>query len=232
MLHPTGFTGSAEPRSSSSCEALPEGALAISDDPGIVWRAGRRTTADLVDASILRIQTGDLTAASLAAVAAQADVCAVVVRSAARWGSFDDLPDRLAAAGYEVADATTAAVALYVRARLRRRCDAELRRLERSAAEAVEVAQAGGGVDDLGEGHPLGRQVEDHEHDEDDRAHRPARLEHHARPSTAPSRLAPVSPSISRSPQVGAEQAGRRAHHRTRARGRPVTCRPPARCGT
>ena len=30
-------------------------------------------------------------------------MCAVVVRSGERWGSFDDLPDRLADAGYEVA---------------------------------------------------------------------------------------------------------------------------------
>ena len=70
---------------------------------------------DLVDASILRIQTGDLTSASLAAVAAEADVCAVVVRSAARWGSFDDLPDRLAAAGYEVADEDDLGRRLYLK---------------------------------------------------------------------------------------------------------------------
>ena len=30
-------------------------------------------------------------------------MCAVAVRSRARWGSFDDLPERLADAGYEVA---------------------------------------------------------------------------------------------------------------------------------
>ena len=30
-------------------------------------------------------------------------MCAVVVRSAERWGSFDDLPDRLEALGYEIA---------------------------------------------------------------------------------------------------------------------------------
>lgn len=83
--------------------ALPEGALAISDDPGVVWRAGRRTTHDLVDASILRIETGRLDAAGIAREAARDEVCAVVVRSAVRWGSFEDLPDRLAAAGYEVA---------------------------------------------------------------------------------------------------------------------------------
>ena len=53
--------------------------------------------------------------ASLAAVAAQADVCAVVVRSAVRWGSFDDLPDRLAAVGYEVADEDDLGRRLYLK---------------------------------------------------------------------------------------------------------------------
>lgn len=83
--------------------ALPDGALAISDEPGLVWRAGRRTTDDLVDASLLRIEVGDIDARSLAATAARDDVCAVAVRSAVRWGSFADLPERLAAAGYAVA---------------------------------------------------------------------------------------------------------------------------------
>ncbi|MET0902043.1 MAG: hypothetical protein ABWZ52_02280, partial [Acidimicrobiales bacterium] len=82
---------------------LPDGALAISDEPGLVWRAGRRTTPDLVDASVLRVQTRDITGESLAQAADRPDVCAVVVTSGARWGSFDELPLRLAAAGFEVA---------------------------------------------------------------------------------------------------------------------------------
>jgi 4-amino-4-deoxy-L-arabinose transferase-like glycosyltransferase len=102
VLHPSGFTGSSA-EVVARLDALPEGALAISDDPGIVWRAGRRTPPDLVDASILRMETGQITSASLAAVAAEPEVCAVAVRSRVRWGSFADLPRRLAAAGYEVA---------------------------------------------------------------------------------------------------------------------------------
>jgi hypothetical protein len=82
---------------------LPDGARAISDEPGLVWRAGLETPPDLVDASMLRIQTGDITSASLAEVAASPDVCAVVVTSGARWGSFEDLPDRLAELGFDVA---------------------------------------------------------------------------------------------------------------------------------
>ena len=50
---------------------------------------------------MLRIETGDITSAYLAEVAGGADVCAVVVRSAERWGRFEDLPDLLAALGYD-----------------------------------------------------------------------------------------------------------------------------------
>ena len=78
-------------------------------------RAGRLTTPDLVDASKLRIETGDLTSASVAAVAAQDDVCAVVVRSRVRWGSFADLPERLEAAGYVVADEDDLGRRLYLK---------------------------------------------------------------------------------------------------------------------
>jgi hypothetical protein len=102
VLWPSGY-------SDSTAEAvrlvrdLPDGALAISDDPGIIWRGDHRTPPELVDASRLRIDTGDITSDRLAQVAAEPDVCAVVIRSGERWGSFDDLPDRLAALGYEIA---------------------------------------------------------------------------------------------------------------------------------
>ena len=82
-----------------SCPTVPSPSATIPASCG--GRAGARPP-DLVDASILRIETGDITGASVAAVAAEPDVCAVVVRSAARWGSFDDLPDRLADLGYEI----------------------------------------------------------------------------------------------------------------------------------
>ncbi len=114
VLHPSGYRGSAEV-AVAELRALPAGALAISDDPGIVWRAGRRTTPDLVDASILRIETGQLTGASVAAVAADPEVCAVVVRSRVRWGSFEDLPERLADAGYGVADEDDLGRRVYVK---------------------------------------------------------------------------------------------------------------------
>jgi hypothetical protein len=102
MLWPDPYEGS-RATAVALLEGLRPDALAISDEPGLVWRSGHRTPPNLVDASVLRIQTGDLTSARIAAAAAEPDVCAVVVSSGARWGSFDDLPDRLADAGYEIA---------------------------------------------------------------------------------------------------------------------------------
>jgi hypothetical protein len=114
LLDPAEYLPSTE-RSVAILRDLPAGALAISDDPGVVWRAGRRTTDDLVDASILRIETGDLDARDVAAAAAGDDVCAVVVRSAVRWGSFVELPELLAEAGYEVAQRDGPVRTVYVK---------------------------------------------------------------------------------------------------------------------
>ena len=101
ILHPTGYRADTE-AVLDLLRGLPSGALAISDDPGVVWRAGRRTPPDLVDASILRLQSGNLDSAGIAAAATDPTVCAVVVRSTVRWGALPDLPDRLAEAGYQL----------------------------------------------------------------------------------------------------------------------------------
>jgi hypothetical protein len=82
---------------------LPDGALAISDEPGQVWRAGLRTPDDLVDGSALLTDSGRVTADTIATAAARDEVCAVVVWSD-RFGQFDELPDLLAAEGFEVAE--------------------------------------------------------------------------------------------------------------------------------
>jgi len=78
---------------------LPPGAQVISDDPGVVWRAGRRTPADLVDTSILRIESRRLTAPSLARAAVLDPVCAVLVWSH-RFGDLATLPKLLEEHGY------------------------------------------------------------------------------------------------------------------------------------
>jgi hypothetical protein len=115
MLHPEGYDRSAA-RAVDLLEDLPAGALAISDEPGLVWRSGLRTPPDLVDASVLRIETGDLTGRSVANAAADPEVCAVVVTSRARWGSFEDLPRRLDALDYEIAHDEGRHDRVYVRA--------------------------------------------------------------------------------------------------------------------
>jgi 4-amino-4-deoxy-L-arabinose transferase-like glycosyltransferase len=118
VLHPQPYA-EATAQVVEALRRLPAGALAISDDPGIVWRAGRRTTGDLVDTSILRVETGRMTSASVGRAAAGDDVCAVAVRSRERWGSFGDLPDRLADGGYELALEDGRRRALYLKTRCR-----------------------------------------------------------------------------------------------------------------
>ena len=83
--------------------SLPDGAWAISDEPGLVWKAGLRTTDFFVDPSVLRIQTGRYGVDDVVSAAAQDKVCAVVVRSKERFGSFPDLGQRLTSMGYVVA---------------------------------------------------------------------------------------------------------------------------------
>lgn len=84
-------------------KALPPHAMAISDDPGLVWRSGHRTPPRWVDASVLRIESDRpqllINGETIAKGAAQRDVCALVVWSS-RFGRFTDLPSRLQRVGY------------------------------------------------------------------------------------------------------------------------------------
>jgi 4-amino-4-deoxy-L-arabinose transferase-like glycosyltransferase len=106
LLAPGDYAGS-EAEVVAALRDLPEGAWVLSDEPGLVWRAGLRTTDDLVDPSMLRVQQGRYTEDSLARAAADPRVCAVVVRSDERFGAFPGLGDRLADEGYEVAGSWT-----------------------------------------------------------------------------------------------------------------------------
>jgi hypothetical protein len=94
--------------------ALPTGAQVISDDPGVVWRAGRRTPDDLVDTSILRIESDRLTPPSLARAAVIDPVCAVLVWSH-RFGDMAYLPTLLEDHGYRPIARYGSAKILYVR---------------------------------------------------------------------------------------------------------------------
>ena len=111
----TGQYGGTEAQLVATLRDLPEGAWVISDEPGVVWRSGRRTTDDLVDPSMLRREQGRYTAASLAAAATDPRVCAFVRVSEERFGYFEELPDLLTDAGF-VADPTVGdGDVLYVR---------------------------------------------------------------------------------------------------------------------
>jgi 4-amino-4-deoxy-L-arabinose transferase-like glycosyltransferase len=83
--------------------SLPEGAVAISDEPGQVWRAGLRTPDNLVDGSALLTDSGRVTADTIVEAASADEVCAVVIWSD-RFGQFTELPDLLADEGFDVAE--------------------------------------------------------------------------------------------------------------------------------
>ncbi len=99
-LEPSGNTARLEQR----LRDLPRGALAISDTPGLVWRAGRRVPNRYVDVSILRITSPTpslrLTEDDIVRDARRPDVCAVVRWSAKRFTHFPALGRRLRAEGY------------------------------------------------------------------------------------------------------------------------------------
>jgi hypothetical protein len=114
LLRPGGYTGG-EAEVVAALEDLPDGAWALSDEPGLVWRAGRRTTDDLVDPSMLRVRQGRYTEDSVVEAADDRRVCAVVIRSPERFGSFPGLPERLGSLGYELVARDVPEGALYVR---------------------------------------------------------------------------------------------------------------------
>jgi 4-amino-4-deoxy-L-arabinose transferase-like glycosyltransferase len=114
LLSPGPYRGT-EAELVAALAALPDGAWVISDEPGVVWRAGRRTTDDLVDPSMLRREQDRYTEDSLVADADDPRICAFVRISEQRFAHFDELPGRLEALGYvadpEVGDGSV----LYVR---------------------------------------------------------------------------------------------------------------------
>lgn len=99
----------------SDLRGLPPGAQVISDDPGVVWRAGRRTPDDLVDTSSLRIESDRLTPPSLAHASVVDPVCAVLVWSH-RFGDMATLPKLLEDRGYRPTARYGGLKVLYTRA--------------------------------------------------------------------------------------------------------------------
>ncbi len=96
-------------------DSLPPGAWIISDEPGVVWRAGRRTTDDLVDPSMLRREQGRYDEDSLVDAARDPKVCAFVTISDQRFAAFDGLGQRLGQLGFEPVSDVGDGDVLYVR---------------------------------------------------------------------------------------------------------------------
>jgi hypothetical protein len=106
LLWPRGYTGE-RAHVVHILQRLPAGAQVVSDDPGLVWRAGKRTPDQFVDVSILRIDSNRpglrLRSGDVVRAAQRPEVCAVVRVSPVRFGSFHGLGRALEQAGYEVA---------------------------------------------------------------------------------------------------------------------------------
>jgi hypothetical protein len=99
MLWPDPYSR-AEQAAVDALHGLPAGSLAISDEPGLLWRADRLTVPYFDDSSIKRIEEGQITAVKLQNAAAKPNVCGVLVWTS-RYGNLD-LGPRLAQVGYEV----------------------------------------------------------------------------------------------------------------------------------
>jgi hypothetical protein len=99
MLWPDPYN-KAESAAVDGLRRLPAGSLALSDEPGFLWRAGRLTVPYFDDSSIKRIEQGQITAVKLQNAAAKPDVCGVLVWTS-RYANLD-LGPRLAQVGYEV----------------------------------------------------------------------------------------------------------------------------------
>ncbi|MDQ2678227.1 MAG: glycosyltransferase family 39 protein [Actinomycetota bacterium] len=100
LLAPAEYSGT-EAEILAELRQLPRDAWVISDEPGVVWRAGLRTTDDLVDPSMLRRQQERYTEQSLIDDASDPRICAVVAISEQRFGHFGGLAEGLATEGFE-----------------------------------------------------------------------------------------------------------------------------------
>jgi hypothetical protein len=112
MLRPGGFDR-AEATAVRALERLPDGALVVSDNPGLVWRSGHRIPAEYADSSVKRIENGQITAQKLLAAARAPDVCAVLVWTD-RYRDLE-LGPRLEREGYSRSSRLRSPYELYLR---------------------------------------------------------------------------------------------------------------------
>lgn len=107
LYWPQGYSGT-EARVVDRLRALPGDVWALSDEPGLVWRAGLGTDPYFVDPSVLRIGIDvpsiAITEDRIVASARRPRMCAVAITAPVRFGSFPELPARLDAIGYHRTD--------------------------------------------------------------------------------------------------------------------------------
>ncbi len=103
ILAPSPY-GGPEREAVAALRNLPADARAVSDEVGLVWRAGRRTPDDLVDMSIKQFQQDRIDLTRLAEVARRPEVCAFLVWSHRHLAAVTGLPDALTSAGFVRAD--------------------------------------------------------------------------------------------------------------------------------
>jgi hypothetical protein len=127
--------------------ALPDGAWALSDEPGFVWRAGKGTDPFFVDPSVLRIDSPvpeiKITLDRLVEAAANPRQCAVVAWSPVRFGRFARLSERLTALGYEQVEDFGRGRGVWVRERCRPQGQASPARARRTTAAAAPARSPG-----------------------------------------------------------------------------------------
>jgi len=104
-ITPLGYTGD-EADVVAELRALPDGALAISDEPGQVWRSGHLTPDWLVDTSVLRTDSDRpslwITTDTIMEEAERPETCAVVLWTPRFREDMEGLDERLLDAGYHL----------------------------------------------------------------------------------------------------------------------------------
>ena len=122
LLLPADFQGDGA-RIVNELRTLPRHAWALSDEPGLVWRAGLGTDPFFVDPSVLRLDSTvdaiKITEGRIVRAAQHRRVCAVAITAPERFGRYPNLGDRLRALGYRREVALEDRLGLYVADRCR-----------------------------------------------------------------------------------------------------------------
>ena len=117
-ITPLWYTGD-EAEVVAELRALPDGALAISDEPGQVWRSGHLTPDWLVDTSVLRTESDRpslwITTDTVMDDAERPEVCAVVLWTPRFREDLTGLDERLVDAGFHLEDTYSLDRRLYLR---------------------------------------------------------------------------------------------------------------------